>query len=94
LKLQHLTNDNTDQKRARSGKDNQVESTLKIWFSNVHEKNASINGPLVSQKAEELPNTMDKEQFRATDGLTGGKSKRILCTSVCMVQKKCRFFSS
>jgi hypothetical protein len=28
------------------------------------------------------------------DGLTGGKSERILCTSVCVVWKKCRFLAA
>ena len=40
--------------RARSGKNRQVESALKIWFSNVYEKNPSINGPLKSQKEKNL----------------------------------------
>jgi hypothetical protein len=62
------TNKNTDRKRARSGKDSQVESALKIWFSNVREKNTSIHGPLMRQKAEELAKTMGKETFSATDG--------------------------
>ena len=63
-----LTNENMDRKRARLGKDSQFESALKIWFSNVHEKNASINGPLMRQKAEEFAKTMGKEKFIATDG--------------------------
>jgi hypothetical protein len=57
-----------DRKRERSGKDNQVESALKIWFSKVREKNAPINGPIMCQKAEELAKTMGKEDFVATDG--------------------------
>jgi hypothetical protein len=44
-----------------------VESALKIWFSNVREKIASINGPLMRQKPEELAKTMGKEKFSATD---------------------------
>jgi hypothetical protein len=40
--------------------DRQVESALKIWFINVREKNASINGPIMSQKAEEVAKTMGK----------------------------------
>jgi hypothetical protein len=63
-----LTNENTDRKRARSGKDSQVESALNIWFINVREKNASIYGPLMRQKEEELAKTMGKETFSATDG--------------------------
>jgi methionyl-tRNA synthetase len=57
-----------DWKRTRSGKDSQVESALKIWFSNVREKNALINEPFMRQKAEELAKTMGKETFSATDG--------------------------
>jgi hypothetical protein len=43
------TNENTVWKTARSEKDSQVESALKIWFTNVHEKYASINGHLMRQ---------------------------------------------
>jgi len=71
-----LNNENTDRKRARSGKDSQVESVLKIWFSNVRENNASINGLLMCQKAEELAETMDKERFSATDGWFNRWKKR------------------
>jgi hypothetical protein len=49
------------------GKDSQRESALKIWFSDVREKNASINWPLLCQKTEELAKTMGKEKFSATD---------------------------
>jgi hypothetical protein len=40
------TNENTDRKRARSGKESQVESALKIWFSNVCEKMLRLVGLL------------------------------------------------
>jgi hypothetical protein len=60
------TNMNTDRKRARSGKDSQVESALKMRYSNVREKNASINGPLMRQKAEKCAKTVGKEKFSAT----------------------------
>jgi len=70
-----LTNENTDWKRARSGKDSQVESAQKIWFSNVREKNASINGPLMRQKAE-LAKTMGKGKFSANYGWFNRWKKR------------------
>jgi len=70
-----LTNENTDRKRARSGKDSQVESALKILFSNVREKNALIYGPLMLQKAEPAK-TMGKEKFSATDGWFNRWKKR------------------
>ena len=71
-----LTNENTVRKRARSGKDSQVESALKIRFSNVRENNAPINGLLMRQKAEELAKTMGKETFSATDGWFNKWKKR------------------
>jgi hypothetical protein len=58
------------------GKDSQVESALKIWLSNVREKNASMNGPLVHQKAEELAKTMGKQKFSANNGWFKGWKKR------------------
>jgi hypothetical protein len=86
-----LTNENTDRKIARQGKDSQVESALKIWFSNVREKNTSINEPLMRQK---LKLWAKKSSVQLMDGLTGGKSEKILCTSICMVQKKVPIFFS
>ena len=90
-----LTNENTDQKRARSGKDSEVESALKIWFSNVCDKNASINGPLMRPKAE-LAKSMGKEKFNATDGWFNRWKKRenIVYKRMHGAEKKCRFCSS
>lgn len=62
------SNENLKRKRERSGKDKQVESALKIWFGNVRQKNASVNGPILRQKAEEIAKTMGKDGFSATDG--------------------------
>lgn len=62
------SNDNLENKRNRSGKDNQVESALKLWFTNVREKDARVDGPLMRQKADELAKKMGKEDFVATDG--------------------------
>jgi hypothetical protein len=70
------TNENTDRKRARSRKESQVESALKSLFRNVCEKNASINGPLMRQKAEELAKTVGKETFIAPDGWFNRWKKR------------------
>ena len=49
-----LENANVDRKRKRGGKDEEVGSTLKKWFSDVREKDARVNGPLMKQKAEDL----------------------------------------
>jgi hypothetical protein len=74
-------------------KDSQVGSALSIWFSNVREKNASINGPVcVKQQKNWLKLWAKKRSLELVGGLTGGKSERILCKSVCMVQKKVPIF--
>lgn len=57
-------NDNLNVKRNRSGKDVQVESALKLWFKNVRDQDARVDG----QKAEDLAKKMDKESFTATEG--------------------------
>jgi hypothetical protein len=73
-----LTNENTDRKRARSGKDGQVESALKIWFSNVREKMLQLMGFLyVKKKKNLLKLWAKKSSLQQVCGLTGGKSERI-----------------
>jgi hypothetical protein len=57
------------------GKYSQDKSAIQIWFSDVCEKNASINGPLMHQKAK-LAETMGKEKFSATDGWFNWWKKR------------------
>jgi hypothetical protein len=61
-------NENLNCKRNRSGKDDQVESALKLWFTNVREHDARVDGPLMRQKAEELAKNMGKDDFVATEG--------------------------
>lgn len=68
IEIAHISNKNMKRKRERSGKDNQVESALKIWFRKVREKNAPVNGPMMCRKAEELAKTLGKKGFVATDG--------------------------
>jgi hypothetical protein len=45
-----------------------VESALKLWFTNVREQDARVDGPLMRQKAEELAKRMGKDDFVATEG--------------------------
>lgn len=61
-------NENLNCRRNRGGKDEKVESALKLWFSNVREQDARVNGPLMRQKAEELAKKMGKDEFIATEG--------------------------
>ena len=46
-------NENLSAKRKRVGKDEQVESALKLWFTDVQENDARVDGPLMRQKAED-----------------------------------------
>jgi hypothetical protein len=45
-----------------------VESALKLWFTDVREQDARVDGPLIRQKAEELAKKMGKDDFVATEG--------------------------
>lgn len=47
-------NRNLNCKRNRNGEDSQVESPLKLWLTNVREKDAHVDRPLMKQKVEEL----------------------------------------
>jgi hypothetical protein len=91
-----LTSENTDRKRARSGKDSQVESALKIWFSDVREKNASISGPFMRQKAEELAKPKGKQKFSANNWWFNKWKKRenIVYKRMLGAEKSADFFSS
>ena len=69
-------NDNLSCKRKRVGKDQQVESALKLWFTNVRQRDARVDGPLMQQKAEQLAAQMGKENFVATAGWFNRWKKR------------------
>lgn len=69
-------NRNTKMKRNRCGKDEQVEYALKLWFSDVREKNINVDGALLKQKAEEISKLMGRENFVATDGWFNRWKKR------------------
>lgn len=62
------SNENPNAKRNRSGKDKEVETALKLWFTNVRERDARVDGPLLRQKAEDLASKLGKENFVATEG--------------------------
>lgn len=61
-------NENLDCKRKHVAKDGEVESALKLWFTNVRDKDVGVNGPIMLQKAEDLSEKMGKGDFGATDG--------------------------
>ncbi|CAI6359013.1 unnamed protein product [Macrosiphum euphorbiae] len=49
-----LENVNSNRKRKRVGKEEEVEEALKQWFTKVQKKDARVTGPLLLQKAEYL----------------------------------------
>lgn len=67
-RLSSDSNVNKNRKRKRCGKDEDVETALKEWFTCVREKDARVNGPLLKMKAEQLAQRMGKQDFVATDG--------------------------
>ncbi|KAG8198420.1 hypothetical protein JTE90_021661 [Oedothorax gibbosus] len=60
-------NGNLNCKRNRDGKDKEVESALKLWFTNVRERDARVNGPILRQKAEDLAAKLGKGNFVAQE---------------------------
>lgn len=63
-----LGNVNSNRKRKRVGKEEEVEEALKQWFTKVREKDVWVTGPLLRQKAEDLAKKMGKDDFVATEG--------------------------
>ncbi|GBN12645.1 Tigger transposable element-derived protein 4 [Araneus ventricosus] len=49
-------------------KDEKIEIALKLWFSNVRERDSPIRGPLIRQKAEDLAAKTGQKEFVAADG--------------------------
>lgn len=68
LEAAPVRNESCSRKRKRAGKDEDVESALFQWFTQVRQQDARVNGPLMRQKAEELAKKMGKTDFVATDG--------------------------
>jgi len=72
-----LANKNSNRKRKRVGKEEEIEEALKQWFTKVREKNTRVTGPLLRQKAEDIVTKMDKNDFVATkDGFTDGQNAK------------------
>ncbi|KAG8182813.1 hypothetical protein JTE90_003486 [Oedothorax gibbosus] len=68
IKIKCTLNENLNCKRNRNGKDKEVESALKLWFTNVCEREVRVNAPILRQKAEDLAAKLGKGNFVATEG--------------------------
>lgn len=63
-------------KRCRTGKNPDVEFAMSQWIGTVSEKNATLSGPMIKRKAEEMAKLMNKPEFRASDGWLSRFKKR------------------
>lgn len=76
LNDQREQNASTSRKRSRSGKSNDVEEALLLWFKHVREKNAPITRDVLLTKAGQLASEFGIENFTPTDGwLTRWKNR-------------------
>lgn len=69
-------NENLDRKKNRTGKDAEVEATLKDWLAKVGHKNGRFTAPMMRGKASALAKTLGKDDFVATDGWSTSWKKR------------------
>ena len=61
-------NDNPDRKRARTGKDSDVEAALKTWFTSSRGRDVPLSGPVLQEKAKDLAAKLNKPDFKPTTG--------------------------
>lgn len=66
----------SDRKRARTGKAPGVEKALVKWIENARDKNAPLSGKLVKAKSEEFASKMNVPEFKATEGWFSRFKKR------------------
>ena len=62
------TNDNPNRKRQRTGKDADVETALKMWFTSSRGRDVPLSGPVLQEKAKDLAKTLNKPDFKPTSG--------------------------
>ncbi|XP_041357847.1 tigger transposable element-derived protein 6-like [Gigantopelta aegis] len=66
--LQWERNENLDRKRRRTGKDADVETALKTWFTEGCSHDVPLSGPILEEKAKKLAETLNKPDFKLTNG--------------------------
>ena len=65
----------SESKRHRHGKDQEIEEGLWKWFKFAQSRNASVNGPILMQKAEEISKRLGHTEFTASEGWFHGWKK-------------------
>ncbi|XP_057340566.1 tigger transposable element-derived protein 6-like [Microplitis mediator] len=74
--LKYETSNNLSCKRQRLAEFPDVEECLLTWFKQCREKNLSISGTLLREKAEEFSKSLGHTSFRASNGWLGNFKKR------------------
>ena len=83
LEMDIEENQNILCKRRRTGKNAEVESALKLWFTNVREDDARVNGPLMRQKAENLTKQIiNTNLWQLMVGFNDGRNGKTLFTNM------------
>eukprot|EP00106_Octopus_bimaculoides_P004825 XP_014772267.1 PREDICTED: tigger transposable element-derived protein 4-like [Octopus bimaculoides] len=64
----YRSNANPKRKRQRSGKDADVEGALSQWFNNAKSRGIPLSGPILSEKAKDLAEHLNRAEFNPTSG--------------------------
>ena len=63
-----LSNGNLNRKRKRESPNEEIGETLIAWFHQIRARNATINGPLMLEKAKQLAITLGHQDFEPAHG--------------------------
>ena len=85
IKKKCTLNESPNAKWNWCGKDQEIEIALKLWFANVCERDACIDGPLLHKKVEDLASKLGKENFVTTEeyGSSIGRKGKTLSRGEC-----------
>ena len=64
------------QKRARTGQSREVDAAVIGWLSDVRERDAPINGPILKAKAQKFAEQLGNDKFTGSEGWFGRFKKR------------------
>lgn len=63
-----VSNGNLSRKRQRESMNGEIEDALLAWFHQIRAQNATVNGPLMLEKAKELAGSLGYNDFEPTHG--------------------------
>jgi len=68
MKLYREVCDNSDLKRKRNAEFPDIKECLLKWFKPCRDRNVSIGGPIMQEKAEFFAKSLGHNDFRASNG--------------------------